>query len=157
MSTETQTKWRKLGDLVSELGREGGREGGRTRWLVFFFWGVGVVYTCTLVAVCFDWVSLSVYACTHACGWGGRCCVYTHTYIHGWICRCISPTHPHFTPQTQPQAIAKSDFPLAERCAWEADDLSGLLLLFTSLGDATGLSKLAARVGHRGMGCLGCV
>jgi hypothetical protein len=44
------------------------------------------------------------------------------------------------------QAIAKSDFTLAERCAWEADDLSGLLLLYTSLGDATGLLKLATRV-----------
>lgn len=46
------------------------------------------------------------------------------------------------------QALAKSNFGLAERCAWECGDLSGLLLLYTSLGDSKGLAKLATRVGR---------
>ena len=50
----------------------------------------------------------------------------------------------HNNPSTQ--ATTKSDFPLAERCAWESGDLSGLLLLYTSLGDADGMLKLATRV-----------
>lgn len=49
-------------------------------------------------------------------------------------------------PQHTTQATTKSDFPLAERCAWESGDLSGLLLLYTSLGDADGMLKLAQRV-----------
>jgi hypothetical protein len=45
------------------------------------------------------------------------------------------------------QALMKSDFALAETCAWESGDMSGLLLLYTSLGDAKGLLKLATKVG----------
>jgi coatomer subunit beta' len=34
---------------------------------------------------------------------------------------------------------------LAEKCLWNAEDLSGLLLLYSSLGSADGFRKLAEK------------
>lgn len=56
---------------------------------------------------------------------------------------------PRLLPAPCLQALVKSNFALAERCAWEAGDLSGLLLLYTSLGDGKGLLKLANKVRTR--------
>jgi len=52
-------------------------------------------------------------------------------------------------------ALVKSDFALAEKCAWEAQDWSGLLLLYTSLGDGGGLLKLAQQATAQGKGNVG--
>ena len=52
-------------------------------------------------------------------------------------------------------ALVKSDFALAEKCAWEAQDWSGLLLLYTSLGDGAGLLKLAQQATAQGKGNVG--
>lgn len=52
-------------------------------------------------------------------------------------------------------AMVKSDFALAEKCAWEAQDWSGLLLLYTSLGNAEGLLKLAQEATAQGKGNVG--
>lgn len=42
-------------------------------------------------------------------------------------------------------ALAKGNLPLAYECANAAGDFSGLLLLYTSLGNADGMVELAAR------------
>lgn len=52
-------------------------------------------------------------------------------------------------------AMVKSDLTLAEKCAWEAQDWSGLLLLYTSLGNAEGLLKLAQEATAQGKGNVG--
>jgi len=40
-------------------------------------------------------------------------------------------------------ALSKWDFELAEMAMWKAEDFNGLLLLYTSLGNAAGVEKLA--------------
>jgi coatomer subunit beta' len=42
-------------------------------------------------------------------------------------------------------AMQELNFQLSEECMWQANDLNGLLLLFSSNGSAEGMSKLAAR------------
>mmetsp|Transcript_44204 Transcript_44204/g.71965 ORF Transcript_44204/g.71965 Transcript_44204/m.71965 type:complete len:940 (-) Transcript_44204:165-2984(-) len=47
-------------------------------------------------------------------------------------------------------AISSSNLPLAEECFLHAQELSGLLLLYTSTGDAKGLEKLASIAADNG-------
>jgi coatomer subunit beta' len=49
----------------------------------------------------------------------------------------------HKWKQLSSLALSKWDFKLAELALWNSDDVTGLLLLYTSLGDAQGLEKLA--------------
>lgn len=49
----------------------------------------------------------------------------------------------HKWKQLASLALTKWDFKLAEEALWNSDDVNGLLLLYTSLGNAQGLEKLA--------------
>jgi len=50
----------------------------------------------------------------------------------------------HKWKQLATLALAKWDFRLAELAMWKSEDVNGLLLLYTSIGNAAGIEKLAA-------------
>jgi len=47
-------------------------------------------------------------------------------------------------------ALSSSKLDLAEQCMWSAEDIGGLLLLYTSTGNAVGLEKLAKLAAEKG-------
>ena len=51
----------------------------------------------------------------------------------------------HKWKQLSDLALQNGEFDLAEECLWAAEDLNGLLLLYTSLSYAEGIAKLAVK------------